>query len=152
MRCRAERFQQLWDHYMQFTFNKTCFLAYLHREEPLLTAAVKLDEVLNASWESMASRLKSSLSLSAAETAICIRVKRWKEEISMTLMSSDIEQLVMKSLHANGLGSDRDPQACLHISGSTAWSRDLSCLFWGLWLCKRVKTLAAMEGKSRILF
>lgn len=59
---------------MQFTFNKTCFLAYLHREEPLLTAAVKLDEVLNASWESMASRLKSSLSLSAAETAICIRV------------------------------------------------------------------------------
>lgn len=81
---------------MQFTFNKSCFLAYLQREEPLLTAAAKLDEVLNASRESMASCLKSSLSVSGAETAICRHDKRWREEISMTLMSSDIEQLVMK--------------------------------------------------------
>lgn len=112
MKCR---FQQRRDHYMQFTFNKTCFLAYLQREEPLLTAAVKLDGALNASRESMASCLKSSLSLSAAETAVCMRDKRWREEISMTLMSSDIEQLVMKSPHTNGPGSDRDLQPCLHI-------------------------------------
>lgn len=96
---------------MQFTFNKTCFLAYLRRGEPPLSAAVKL----NASRESMASCLKSSLSLSAAETAVCMRDKRWREEISMTLMSSDIEQLVMKPPHTNGPRSDRDPQPCLRI-------------------------------------
>lgn len=92
---RPGRFPQRGDHYTQFTFNKSCFLAYLRREEPLLTAAAALGEVLNASRESMASRLKSSLSVSGAEVAVCRRDKRWREEISMTLMSSDIEQLVM---------------------------------------------------------
>lgn len=96
---------------MQFTLNKSAFLAHLQREEPLLTAA----EVLNASRESMASCLKSSLSPSAVETAACMRNKRWREEISMTLRRSDIEQLVMKSPHANGPGSGRRAQPCLHI-------------------------------------
>lgn len=113
---RPGRFQQRGDHYTQFTFNKSCFLAYLRREEPLLTAAAALGEVLNASRESMASCLKSSLSVSGAEAAVCRRDKRWREEISMTLMSSDIEQLVMKHPpppNANGPGSERDRQPCV---------------------------------------
>lgn len=80
---------------MQFPFNKSAFLAHRRREEPLLAAAVGLDEVLNASRESMASCLQSSLSASAVETAVGVRDKRRRGEISMTLRSSDIERLVL---------------------------------------------------------
>lgn len=45
MRCHTVHFQLRGDHYMQFTFNKTCFLAWLHCEEPLLAVTVHLDEI-----------------------------------------------------------------------------------------------------------
>lgn len=111
---------------MQFTFNKTRFLADRHCEEPQLTAAVKLDEALNASWGSMASR---SLSPRAAETAICIGDKRRSEETSMTLTSSNVEQLVGKSR----LGSGPAP---LRIFGQ--WR------FFCFWRFKRIRTSAEL--------